>query len=299
MINYSIDTDGIATIEWDIPDRAQNVFSEQSFFAWTAAMERALNDASIRGVLITSGKKDFIAGGDLEQLFKLQDREEVLRWGRLFNEVCRRFETGNKPLACAMPGSALGGGFELALICHYRVAADNPKARFGLPEVNLGLLPGGGGTQRLARLLGYVVATPLLTEGKLLKAETALALGLLDAVVPAGSERAQAKAWLLSPSSKNALQPWDRDGYVIPGGSVNTSEGEEFFEAARLKIDATAAINAFAASHILSCIQEGLSTDINEGLLIECQHLAALVTSPEAKQLIASFLHGEKNLKIS
>jgi 3-hydroxyacyl-CoA dehydrogenase/enoyl-CoA hydratase/3-hydroxybutyryl-CoA epimerase len=293
MINYSVDAEGIATIEWDIPGRAQNVFSEQSFYAWTAAMERALSDTSIHGVLITSGKKDFIAGGDLEQLLKLQNREEVLRWGKLFNEVCRRFETANKPIACAMPGSALGGGFELALICHYRVAADNPKARFGLPEVNLGLLPGGGGTQRLARLLGYVVATPLLTEGKLLKAEAALELGLLDAVVPPGSERDDAKAWLLSAKAENIRQPWDKEGYVAPGGAVTTSVGKAFFEAARLKINTTAAINAFAAGHILSCIEEGLSTDINEGLVIESHHLAALVTSPEAKQLIASFLHGK------
>ena len=146
MINYTVDSEGIATLEWDLPGRAQNVLNEQSMAAFAAAAQKALADPAVKGLLVASAKADFIAGGDLEMLLKATDAQamsdNLKQWHRLF----RTLETTGKPVAAALNGTTLGGGLELALACHYRVAADNPKARFGFPEVTLGLLPGAGGT---------------------------------------------------------------------------------------------------------------------------------------------------------
>ena len=161
MINYSVDGDGIAVVEWDQPGRPQNVMNGPSLEAFFAAMDGALADDAVRGILVTSAKRDFVAGGDLQWLQRIGSAAEVFEWASGYHAATRRYERGPKPVACALPGSALGGGLELALTCHYRVAADNPGARFGLPEATLGLLPGGGGTQRLARLIGYAAAVPL------------------------------------------------------------------------------------------------------------------------------------------
>jgi 3-hydroxyacyl-CoA dehydrogenase/enoyl-CoA hydratase/3-hydroxybutyryl-CoA epimerase len=292
MMNYSVDADGIATVEWDLPGRSQNVMNGDSTEAWVTAMDKAIADPAIKGIIVTSAKKDFIAGGDLEMLLAMKTAKQVFEWTGEFHKACRRFETAGKPIACAMPGSALGGGLEIAMTCHYRVAADNAKARFGLPEATLGLLPGGGGTQRLPRLIGYAAAIPLMTEGKKIKADAAARQGIIHAVVPAGTEREAAKAWLLSDAAKGVKQPWDTKGYKIPGGGLATPNGMMFFTAGNAMLRDKTYGNYPAQKHILSCVYEGLGTDIDTGLKIEGRYFAACVASPEAKNMIRSLFFG-------
>ncbi|MFA6313084.1 MAG: 3-hydroxyacyl-CoA dehydrogenase NAD-binding domain-containing protein [Sterolibacterium sp.] len=294
MINTTIDQDGIATLEWDYPDKAQNILNAGSMGAFAEAVRKALADPAVKGLLIASAKKDFIAGGDLEVLQQVTDPaaffDGVMSWHRLL----RAMETGGKPVAAALSGSALGGGLELALACHYRVAAENAKARFGFPEVTLGLLPGAGGTQRAPRLMGMQVSMPLLLEGKRIKAQDALKADLIHAVVPAGEERAAARVWLGENirSGTKPLQPWDGKGFRIPGGGVMTPAGLQLFTGANAMLREKTYGNYPAPRHILSCIFEGLQTDIDTGLKVEARYFTNLAMSPEAKNMIRSLFFG-------
>ena len=303
MINYAVDSEGIATLEWDLPGRSQNVLNEQTMAAFGNAVQKALADNAVKGILVASAKADFIAGGDLDMLLQAPGDESfftgIMNWHRLL----RALETAGKPVAAALNGNTLGGGLELALACHYRVAADNPKARFGFPEVTLGLLPGAGGTQRTPRLIGIQQSLLLLTEGKRIKAADAQKLGLLHAVVPAGTEREAARAWLLEAAAKNAvagrdgkpgktLQPWDQKGFRIPGGGVMTPAGMQIFMAGNAMLREKTQGNYPAPKHILSCVFEGMQTDIDTGLAIEARYFVNLVRSAEAKNMIRSLFFG-------
>jgi len=290
MINYNVDSEGIATLEWDLPGRSQNVLNEQTMAAFAEAAQKALADPAVKGILVASAKADFIAGGDLDMLLKATDAQamsdNLKQWHKLF----RTLETTGKPVAAALNGTTLGGGLEVALACHYRVAADNPKSRFGFPEVTLGLLPGAGGTQRAPRLMGIQPALLFLTEGKRIKAAEAQKQGLIHAVVPAGKEREAARAWLLEAAAKGGktLQPWDQKGFRIPGGDVMTPSGMQTFMAGNAMLREKTQGNYPAPKHILSCVFEGLQTDIDTGLAIETRYFVNLVRSPEAKNMIRS-----------
>ena len=292
MLNYAVDGDGIATLEFDYPGKSQNILNKASMAAFAAAVRQALADPAVKGLLLASAKKDFVAGGDLAEMLANPDAADIAAGITEWHKVARAMETSGKPVAAALNGSALGGGLELALFCHYRVAADNPKARFGFPEVTLGLLPGAGGTQRGGRLMGLQASVPLLLEGKRVKAAEAHKLGLIHAVVPAGGERAAARAWLLGDGQANAQQPWDKKGFKIPGGGVMTPAGLQFFTGANAMLREKTYGNYPAPKHILSCLYEGLQGDIDTGLKIETRYFASLVASREAKNMIRSLFFG-------
>jgi 3-hydroxyacyl-CoA dehydrogenase/enoyl-CoA hydratase/3-hydroxybutyryl-CoA epimerase len=281
MINYRVDADGIATIEWDMQQHAENIVNDESVEAFGRLVSRALADPSVKGLLIASAKKAFIAGADLERVLKASEPDHVYSRMLEWHKLLRHMETGGKPVAAALNGTALGGGLEVALACHYRVAADDPRAGFGFPEVTLGLLPGGGGTQRLPRLIGLDAAKPILTEGKRLKAREALQVGLIDAVVPVGEERAAARAWLLGDGQAAARQPWDENGFLV-GGADGSALGR----------DAHAPHTAM--HRILVCLEEGSRTDLDSALAIEARQFANLVVSKEAKNMVRT-LHFAMN----
>ena len=305
MINTSIDSDGIATLEWDLPGRPQNLLNDNSMAAFGTAIRNALADPAVKGILIASAKQDFIAGDDLEVLMQGGAAnaqtlfDDCMRWHKLL----RAMESGGKPVAAALNGSALGGGLELALACHYRVAADNPQARFGFPEVTLGLLPGAGGTQRVPRLIGIQASLPLLLapvvgsgvlEGQRIEANAALAAKLIHAVAPLGEERSAARSWLIASihSGVKPQQPWDSRGYKIPGGGPMTPAGMQLFTGANAMLREKTYGNYPAPRHILSCIFEGLQTDLDTGLKIEARYFANLVMSPEARNMIRTLFFG-------
>ena len=175
-INFEIDADGIALITFDMPGRSMNVLNEGSIADYAQCVDRVLSDDAIKGAVVTSGKPAFIAGADLDWILSLaqadlpgqQRARNVFETVMTLQRLLRRTENGGKPFVAAINGLALGGGFELCLACTRRILADDPKAQVGLPEAKIGLLPGGGGTQRFARMLGPLQALPLLLEGRAL-----------------------------------------------------------------------------------------------------------------------------------
>ena len=313
MINYTIDTDGIATITWDMPGRTMNVLNEGSLKAYEEALTRALADDKVKGVILTSGKDSFIAGADLEMLLAA-DTSDAARLTEQFSQLqklFRRQETGGKPIVAAINGTALGGGFEICLACHYRIAAANPRTKLGQPEVKLGLLPGGGGTQRIPRLIGVMNAAPILIEGKDLTVDAAKGLGLIHEVVPAGELLSRAKAWLTAapteqvvpeyagkgakPIDGRAVQPWDRKGFKtpgFPGGQVWSPAGVQTFIGGNAMIAGKTNGVYPAPRAIMSCVYEGLQLPFDSGLKVETRYFVSLLRDPVAKSMIRTLFFG-------
>ena len=296
MIEYELDAHGIATLTWDMPGRSQNVLNTESCAAMFAAIDRAAKDEAVKAVLIRSAKTGFIAGGDLRWLLAAESAPDLFEFALALHRSLRQLETCGEPVAAALCGSALGGGLEIALACHYRVASDNPKARFGLPEVTLGLAPGGGGTQRLPRLVGIRNSLPLLLEGRSLKAADALELGILDDLAPMGGEVQAAREWLLAQATR-VQQPWDTRGYEVPGGGISSPAVQQLLVASNAMLRARTFGNYPAPANILSCVYEGLITDIDTGLRTEARYFVKTALSVEAKSMIRSlfFSRNEAN----
>lgn len=297
MVHDTTDGDGIATLRFDLVGRSANLLDRASLAEFHEAIERAIADPAVVGVLLASGKEDFIAGADLGMVREFSDPADLLDATLKLHRLLRKMENCGKPFAAAINGTALGGGFELCLACHHRVASDRPRARIGLPEVTLGLLPGAGGTQRLPRLVGIQAALPLLLEGRRLTPQQALQAGLVDALVPAGEEVDAARRWLLDKRGQAVSQPWDRKGYRVPGGDVQSPAGRQTFLAANAMTRAKTFGNYPAPHRILSCVYEGLQTDMDTAARIEAGHFVAVALSPQAKNMMRTlFFHmGEVN----
>ena len=291
-ISYAVDSDGIATLTIDQPGKSMNVVGPEFVAGLEAAIERAVGDVSVKGIILTSGKSSFVAGADLigmESMIaaaKTAPAAEALKAVLHFTQVLRRLETCGKPAACAINGTALGGGFEIALACHYRVAADSESIKIGQPEVQVGLCPGAGGTQRIPRLIGIMPALPLLLEGKNLTPEKAKAAGLIHEIVPAADLLAAAKKWLTSPAAK-AIQPWDEKSFKVPGGAggMNPNAVQTFIAGNAMLRDKTHG-NYPAAQAIMSCVYEGTSVPIDLGLKIEAKYFLSLLRGDVAPNMI-------------
>ena len=190
-----------------------------SIAAFADIAQKATADEKVKGVILTSGKDSFIAGADLDMLLNTDtsDATAVMNQFSQLQRLFRSYETGGKPWVAAINGTALGGGLEICLACHYRIAINNPKTKFGQPEVKLGLLPGGGATQRIPRIMGMQASMPILLEGKELRPDAAKAAGLVHELVNTKEELlARAKAWCLA--NPKPIQPWDDPKFRFPGG---------------------------------------------------------------------------------
>ena len=221
-IQYTVDNDGIATLMLDLPGKSMNVLCDELISDLSACIEKVAADEAIKGAIIASAKKTgFVAGADLTELVTAYDRgvtvQEGYGWSKTLSDVFRRMETCGKPFAVAINGLALGGGLELCLACHYRVMTDDPRAKLGFPEVTIGLLPGAGGTQRLPRLIGSEKALGVIVQGKQLKPQAALDLGVVHEIAPVDELLERARTWLLE--TPNPIAPWDVKGFRIPGGA--------------------------------------------------------------------------------
>ena len=287
-INYQVDGDGIATLTIDLKDRPMNVITRQFLEDLAASVEKVASDPAVKGAILTSGKSSFMAGADLKgvsELFAARDAEALYKNGMSFVGLTRKMETCGKPFAAAINGTALGGGLEICLACHYRVAADVPGSSLGLPEVLVGLFPGGGGTQRLPRLAGAREALQLMMQGTHLKPKQALEKGIIHKVVPAGELLAEAKRWLLE--SPDPEQPWDKKGFKVPGGAGQFDPRfvETFMVGASLMQKETFH-NYPAPQAIMSCVYEGLQVPIDAGLRIEQRYFTKLLLDPVARNMI-------------
>jgi len=296
MIDYSVDADGVASIVWNMADRSMNVLNEQSIEEFKAATQKAISDPAVKGVVVSSAKPDFVAGADLVNLFRDVQPEPMFAFSLGLQKIFRDIEKAGKPFVAAMNGTALGGGYEICLACHRRIAADNPKALIGLPEVTIGLLPGAGGTQRLPRQIGVRNALPMLLEGRKVDPKTALSMGMVDEVVPAADLLSRCKAWILSDGAANCVKPWDRKGYRVPDNAM-TPKGAETFMAGNAMLRAKSMGNYPAAQHIMSCVYEGSLVDIDTALRIESRYFIACARSDAARNMIRSlfFSIGEAN----
>ena len=295
-----IDGDGIALVTWNMPGRTMNVIDSTVREELSAIVEELATDGAVKGVVITSGKDTFCAGADLALLEALSrsfadlvaSRGEEAANAYVFAEsrktslLYRRIETCGKPWVAAINGTAVGGGFELTLACHQRIAADNARTRVGLPEIKIGLFPGAGGTQRIARMMPPSDALQLLLKGDQLEVGRAKTMKLIDAVVPSGELIKAAKDWIKAGGAAKA--PWDTDGYKLPGGPVYSKAGMMTFPPANAIYRRETYDNYPAARAIMQVVYEGLQLPIEQALRVESRWFAKILRSPQAAAMIRS-----------
>ena len=290
-IQYEIGDDGIAILTIDLPGRPMNVLSPEFLADLETLTDRVSSDDTVKGAVLTSGKKSFIAGADIMDIVTVYDRGlspgEAAGFSRDMNRKLRKLETCGKPFAAAINGLALGGGLEVCLACHYRVLANEPGTVVGFPEVNIGLLPGGGGTQRLPRLIGTEKALPLILQGRNVRPEQALELGIVHELAPAQEVVERAKQWLLE--SGDPVAPWDKKGFKVPGGAgAMTPKNAQTFMVGTSLIVGKTQNNYPAPIAAMSAVYEGCITPIDAGLDIESQYFGTLLAGVVARNMMRS-----------
>ncbi|MAM60723.1 3-hydroxyacyl-CoA dehydrogenase NAD-binding domain-containing protein [Maritimibacter sp. UBA3975] len=300
------DADGVAIITWDLPGRSMNVLTQQGIEELTALADEALGDDSVKGIVITSGKDTFAGGMDLNILaqFKEQGAEGVFEGTMTGHKMLRKLERagmdpktnkGGKPVAAALPGTALGIGLELPLACHRIFAANNPKAKIGLPEIQVGIFPGMGGTTRLARKLGVMAASPFLLQAKMSSPEQAQKAGLIDEVVD--DPVAAAKAWVLEATDKDIVKPWDEKGFKVPGGAPYHPAGFQTFVGANAMIMGNTWGAYPAPKAMLSAVYEGLMVPFDTALKIEARWFTKVIMDPSSGSMIRSLFLSKEALE--
>ncbi|WP_374301501.1 enoyl-CoA hydratase-related protein, partial [Paracoccus sp. (in: a-proteobacteria)] len=283
------DADGVAVITWDVPGKSMNVLSLEGASDLNALIDDALGDEAVKGIVITSGKKDFAAGMDLNVIagMKQGGAQAVFDGIMSLHHVLRKIERagmdpktqkGGKPIATALPGTALGIGLELPLATHRIFAADNPKAKIGLPEIMVGIFPGGGGTIRLSRKLGIMAAAPFLLEGKLSDPKRARAAGLIDEVVD--DPLAAARQWVLGATDADLIKPWDAKGYKMPGGDPYHPHGFMTFVGASAMVNGKTMGVYPAAKALLSVVYEGAQVPFDMALKVEARWFTNVLMNP-------------------
>jgi len=299
--SVDIDSDGIALVTIDLPGATMNVWNGDLIAEFGAWVDDFTTNEAIKGAVITSGKATgFLAGADLTMLggAKASSTKEAFDQAFALNALLRKMEAGGKtakalssgqasakPVACALNGLALGGGLELALACHYRVVADNPKIQLGMPEVMVGLLPGGGGTQRTPRLIGLQNAAIMIIQGKSLDPATAKAQGLVHEVVPAADLIANAKAWVKA--NTKATAPWDKKDFKFPGGAgAMDPRSVQLFVGLNAMAHKESKGNFDAVKAILSCLYEGSILPFETALRVESKYFTKLLSGSQAKNMI-------------
>ena len=285
--------DGIATVTWDDPSGPVNLLTGDALRQLDSLLAMLATDDSVRALVITSGKRgSFVVGGDLSKIQWLMtgsfDAAEFVARTAWVHGVLRRIETCPKPVVAALNGTTLGGGYELALACHRRIASNHAKMQIGLPEAQMGLMPGAGGTQRLPRLIGVEKAIGLLLEGKQLGSDKALALGMVDAVANPDDllAAACAAAIELASAPTPVQQPWDRRGFTPPGGGVQSPRAMQVLMGSNAMVHAKTGGNFPHARAILSAVHDGLRLPIERGCAVESRLFAELVRDPVPRAML-------------
>ncbi|MEM9967401.1 MAG: 3-hydroxyacyl-CoA dehydrogenase NAD-binding domain-containing protein [Pseudomonadota bacterium] len=302
------DADGVAVITWDVPGKSMNVMSINGLAQLNDLIDEVLEDETVKGAVITSGKEGSFAGGmDLNLLAKMREDagddparglfEGTMQMHHLLRKIERagmdpKTRKGGKPIASALPGTAAGIGLELPLATHRIFCANNPKARIGLPEILVGIFPGGGGTTRLARKLGAMGASSFLLEGKMVAPEAAVKAGLIDEV--ADDPLSAARAWVLSATDADLVKPWDAKGYKMPGGAPYHPAGFMTFVGASAMVHSNTKGVYPAAKALLSAVYEGALVPFDTALKIEARWFTSVLMNPTSSNMIRSlFLNKE------
>lgn len=295
------DGDGIATLTWNCVDRPMNIMSEQGFIDLNSLIDDCISDDTTLGVIITSAKKDFAAGMDLGVIAKTKEKnpdnpaQGCFDMVMQIHQILRKIELagmdfkskkGGKPFVAVLPGTALGIGLEIPLACHYIIAADNAKAKIGLPEIKVGIFPGAGGTTRLVRKMGAMAASPFLLEGKLSNPLAAKAAGLIDAV--SDQPLADAKSWILAATDADLVKVWDAKGYKMPGGAPYHPTGFMTFVGASAMVNGNTFGVYPAAKALLSAVYEGALVPFDTALKIEARHFTSVLVNPSSSNMIRS-----------
>ncbi|WP_417607448.1 3-hydroxyacyl-CoA dehydrogenase NAD-binding domain-containing protein [Primorskyibacter flagellatus] len=303
------DSDGVAVITWDVPEKSMNVMSLEGFDELDGLIDDALADDAVKGIVITSGKSTFAGGMDLNIIAKMKqsagdDPARGLFEGTMAkHKLLRKIERagmddknkGGKPIAAALPGTALGIGYELPLVCHRIFCADDPKAKIGLPEIMVGIFPGLGGTTRLVRKMGAMAASPYLLEGKLLDPKKAKVAGLIDEVFE--DPLAAAKAWVLEAKDADIVKPWDAKGYKMPGGAPYHPAGFMTFVGASAMVNGKTKGVYPAAKALLSAVYEGAMVPFDTALKIEARWFTNVLLNPSSGAMIRSLFINKEALE--
>ncbi len=297
-IRYEL-AEGIATLTFDEPGSPVNTMCAQWQDDLTAAVQQVVQDKdAIRGIVLASAKSTFFAGADLKGTMRLkpEDAPQVFREIEQTKKNFRTLETLGKPVVACLNGAALGGGWEVALAAHHRVAVDNPKIQLGLPEITLGLIPGASGITKMTRLLGLLGAQPYILESRLFSPREALELGLVhELVADAAALRPAALAWIAA--NPQAQQPWDAKDYRMPGGTPANPKIAGMLAVAPAVLKQKTRGLYPAPEYALACMVEGAQVDFDTALRIESRYLAKLIVSPVAKNMINTFFFNMNAIK--
>ncbi len=289
-IHYAQDAQGIVTLTLDYPGKSMNVIDQSLMDDLRDCITRVAADPAVIGAIVTSGKQAFVAGADLlsmeANLDSMRDDSMQVLFDKCasLSRLLRQMETCGKPFVAAINGTAMGGGLEICLACHYRVVSDAPGLLLGLPEVQVGLLPGAGGTQRMLRILGISRAMPYLLEGKHFDAAKGLKDGIVQAIASPDTLLDTARRWLLD--QPTAIQPWDIKGYTLPGGGPFDAKVAPSFVVGNTMLQAQTFHNLPAPLAIQTCLYEGAQLPMDKALRVESKYLAYLTRDPVSRGMI-------------
>ncbi len=314
IFKYSVE-DGVAVLSWDLPGKSMNILNEAGIRSLDTGVDKALADESVKGVVITSAKKDFAGGMDLNIIASIKAEaaakgenpaQTIFDYLMALHGLLRKIETagadpktrkGGKPVVCALPGTCAGIGTEIALACHRRIAADNPKAKIGLPEILVGIFPGAGGTTRLVRMLGVMGAAPFLLEGKMMAPAKAKSGGLIDEVAPPEELIARAKDWARKATDADAVKPWDQKKFKIPGGAPYHPAGFMTFLGGVAMAHGKSQGAYPAHKAMLSAIYEGALVDFDTALRVEARWFTNVLMNPSSEAMIRSLFINKQALE--
>ena len=296
-ISYKVDSDGVAIVTWDLENRSMNVLNAQSVNEYRDIVEKLVKDDQVKGIIIASAKEAFIAGADLTSNdtfnFDKIGEDKVAAAQTIYdgvmnlNKLFRAMETSGKPFVAAINGHALGGGLEICLACHYRVAIDNDRIQIGQPEAKIGLIPGAGGTQRVPRLAGVTQdVMGFLLAGNPVTPKKAVSMGLVNEIVEKDMLIEASKKYILD--NGKAVQPWDEKGFRLPSGAPYTPKGMMIWAAASSSLRKMSYGNYPAQKAILSALYEGVQVPIDAGLRIEARQMTKVIMDPVSRNMVRS-----------
>ena len=299
--SLEIGKDGIAIVKWDLPNKTLNVLTLKGIEELENIVDELLSTKKVKGVVITSGKKDFAAGMDLNVLADLQantmnqKNEKIFEFIIRVHKLLRKIEHGGMnektkkngiPFVWANPGLSAGIGTEIGLACHHRIVAKGNRSKVGLPEILVGLFPGAGGATRVSRMVGLMASAPILMEGKMFSPKDAKNAGLIDEITSSDDLIDSAKNWIISATDEVMIKPWDKKGYKMPGGSPYHPNGFMTFVGASAMISSRTRNVYPAAKYLLSAIYEGALTDFDTALRIEARWFTKILTEKSTSNMI-------------